>query len=85
MLAKNLPAGTKAEELRELFGRYGSVGRVVLPPSGVTAIIEYLEPTEARKGFQNLAYSKVYHVAVKCESAVCVEPIPAILYFLYAL
>lgn len=59
ILAKNLPAGTLAAELQETFGRFGSLGRVLLPEGGVTAIVEFLEPLEARKAFRHLAYSKV--------------------------
>ncbi|MBZ3875981.1 putative RNA-binding protein 19 [Sciurus carolinensis] len=52
ILAKNLPAGTLAAELWETFGRFGSLGRVLLPKGGVTAIIvEFLEPLEARRSF----------------------------------
>ncbi|MBZ3888224.1 putative RNA-binding protein 19, partial [Sciurus carolinensis] len=50
ILAKNLPAGTLAAELRETFGHFGSLGRVLLPKGGVTAIIvEFLEPLEAHR------------------------------------
>ena len=59
ILAKNLPAGTQAAELQETFGRFGSLGRVLLPEGGVTAIVEFLEALEARKAFRHLAYSKV--------------------------
>lgn len=69
ILVKNLPAGTKVEELRNIFTKHGSVGRVVMPPSGITAIVEYLEPTEAKKGFKLLAYSKFQHVPLYLEWA----------------
>lgn len=59
ILVKNLPMNTKAEDLRDVFSKHGTVGRVVLPPSGITAIVEYLEQTEAKAGFTRLAYSKV--------------------------
>ena len=59
MLAKNLPSGTTAEELMEKFSKFGSVVNVILPPSGVTAIVEFLEPSEARNAFRKLAYTKV--------------------------
>ena len=59
MLVKNLPARTKTEELQEVFSKYGTLGRVLMPPSGVTAIVEYLTPTEAKTGFTRLAYTKV--------------------------
>lgn len=55
---KNLPAQTNAGEIQRLFAPHGLIGRVVLPPSGVTAIVEFLEPSEARKAFTRLAYSK---------------------------
>ncbi|XP_033748627.1 probable RNA-binding protein 19 [Pecten maximus] len=69
ILVKNLPAGTKSVELRDLFSKHGTVGRVILPPSGVTAIVEYLEPTEAKTGFRRLAYSKFQHVPLYLEWA----------------
>uniref|UniRef100_A0A8D2JJ38 Probable RNA-binding protein 19 n=1 Tax=Sciurus vulgaris TaxID=55149 RepID=A0A8D2JJ38_SCIVU len=69
ILAKNLPAGTLAAELRETFGRFGSLGRVLLPEGGVTAIVEFLEPLEARRAFRHLAYSKFHHVPLYLEWA----------------
>ena len=33
--------------------------RLVLPPSGITALVEFFEPSQAKKAFQKLAYSKV--------------------------
>jgi hypothetical protein len=33
-----LPAGTTADELREMFAKHGVLGRLVLPPSGVTGM-----------------------------------------------
>jgi len=35
------------------------LGRLILPPSGLTAIVEYIHPTEAKAAFSGLAYSKV--------------------------
>lgn len=58
IIAKNLPANTTVEEIQPLFSKFGLIGRFVLPPSGVTALIEFLEPTEARAAFKRLAYSK---------------------------
>ena len=59
ILAKNLPTGTLAAEMRETFGRFGSLGQMLLPKGGVTAILEFLEPLDVHRAFQNLAYSKV--------------------------
>ncbi|XP_068422376.1 probable RNA-binding protein 19 [Clinocottus analis] len=69
ILVKNLPAGVKASELEELFSPHGSLGRVLLPPSGLTAIIEFLEPTEAKRAFTRLAYSKFHHIPLYLEWA----------------
>lgn len=69
LLVKNLPANTDPEDLRELFSKHGALGRVLMPPSGVTAIVEYLDPTEAKLGFRNLAYTKFQHVPLYLEWA----------------
>uniref|UniRef100_A0A8C5P7G9 Probable RNA-binding protein 19 n=1 Tax=Leptobrachium leishanense TaxID=445787 RepID=A0A8C5P7G9_9ANUR len=69
ILVKNLPANTQVAELQEVFGRFGDLGRVVLPEGGVTAIAEFLEPTEAKKAFSKLAYTKFQHVPLYLEWA----------------
>ncbi|XP_024069444.2 probable RNA-binding protein 19 [Terrapene carolina triunguis] len=69
ILVKNLPAGTKVVELEEVFGPHGSLGRVLLPEGGITAIVEFLEPTEAKRAFTKLAYSKFQHVPLYLEWA----------------
>uniref|UniRef100_A0AAY4C4Z6 RRM domain-containing protein n=1 Tax=Denticeps clupeoides TaxID=299321 RepID=A0AAY4C4Z6_9TELE len=56
ILVKNLPSGVQVSELETLFSPFGSLGRVLLPPSGLTAIVEFLEPTEAKRAFTRLAY-----------------------------
>ncbi|NXJ98801.1 RBM19 protein, partial [Corythaixoides concolor] len=58
ILVKNLPARTSVAELEDVFGKHGSLGRVLLPEGGITAIVEFLEPTEAKQAFTKLAYSK---------------------------
>ncbi|VTJ90597.1 Hypothetical predicted protein, partial [Marmota monax] len=58
ILAKNLLAGTLAAELQETYSRFGSLGCPLLPEGGVTVILEFLEPLEARKALRHLAYSK---------------------------
>ncbi|XP_007900519.2 probable RNA-binding protein 19 [Callorhinchus milii] len=69
ILVKNIPAGTKVQELEKLFAQYGDLGRVLLPGAGVTAIVEFLEPTEAKRAFTKLAYSKFQHVPLYLEWA----------------
>ena len=69
ILVKNLDAQSNADEIRELFSAHGEVGRVLLPPRGVTAIVEFLEPTEAKSAFRKLAYSKFRHMPLYLEWA----------------
>uniref|UniRef100_A0A6P7FLT5 Probable RNA-binding protein 19 n=1 Tax=Diabrotica virgifera virgifera TaxID=50390 RepID=A0A6P7FLT5_DIAVI len=69
ILVKNLPSKTEAKEIREIFEKNGEVGRVILPPSGITAIIEFLEPSEARKAFTRLAYTKFKNMPLYLEWA----------------
>lgn len=69
ILVKNLPAKTTAAEIRNIFAKYGELGRIVLPPSGVTGIVEFLEPSEARNAFKQLAYTKFKHLPLYLEWA----------------
>lgn len=69
IVAKNLPAGTTARELQPLFEKFGPLGRLVLPPSGVTALVEFLEPSEARAAFRKLAYSRFKNLPLYLEWA----------------
>ncbi|KAH8362167.1 hypothetical protein KR084_007065 [Drosophila pseudotakahashii] len=69
ILAKNLPAATKTSELTPIFSRFGPIGRIVLPPSGVTALIEFCDPLEARQAFKKLAYSKFKNAPLYLEWA----------------
>ncbi|NXI23238.1 RBM19 protein, partial [Sterrhoptilus dennistouni] len=69
ILVKNLPAGTSPTELEELFGKHGNLGRVLLPEGGITAIVEFLEPSEAKQAFTSLAYSKFHYVPLYLEWA----------------
>uniref|UniRef100_A0AAR2K7R6 RRM domain-containing protein n=1 Tax=Pygocentrus nattereri TaxID=42514 RepID=A0AAR2K7R6_PYGNA len=69
MLVKNLPSGVQVEDLEALFSPHGSLGRVLLPPAGLTAIVEFLEPTEAKRAFTRLAYTKFQHVPLYLEWA----------------
>ncbi|KAM9330805.1 putative RNA-binding protein 19 [Gastrophryne carolinensis] len=69
ILAKNLPANTEVSELQQVFGKFGDLGRVLLPDGGITAIVEFLEPTEAKQAFRKLAYTKFQHVPLYLEWA----------------
>ncbi|KAG5517877.1 hypothetical protein PMAC_000331 [Pneumocystis sp. 'macacae'] len=58
LLVKNFSYGTTVNELFELFRKYGSLGRILLPPSGTIAIVEFLEPKYASDAFKHLSYRK---------------------------
>ncbi|KAK9877154.1 hypothetical protein WA026_016897 [Henosepilachna vigintioctopunctata] len=69
ILVKNLPSKTNVKEIRSIFEIYGIIGRIILPPSGITAIVEFVEASEARKAFTNLAYSKFKNMPLYLEWA----------------
>lgn len=69
MLVKNLPPNTTREELFEIFSKHGDMGRLLMPPFGITAVVEYIEAAAAKKAFQNLAYSKFKHTPLYIEWA----------------
>ncbi|XP_055350135.1 probable RNA-binding protein 19 [Paramacrobiotus metropolitanus] len=58
ILVKNLPAGTQSSAILKLFQDEGSVVRLVMPPSGVSALVEMADATDAKKAFRKLAYIK---------------------------
>eukprot|EP00051_Salpingoeca_urceolata_P001961 m.45608 g.45608 ORF g.45608 m.45608 type:complete len:1034 (+) comp11795_c0_seq3:145-3246(+) len=69
ILVKNTPFSITEQDIRTLFGKYGALGRVVLPPSHTMALIEFDEPSEARSAFRGLAYSKYKHEPLYLEWA----------------
>ena len=58
ILVKNFPYGTSAHELKQLFETYGTTKRVILPPSGTIAIIEFEHAVQGKTAFNALAYRK---------------------------
>ncbi|KAF7591956.1 Multiple RNA-binding domain-containing protein 1 [Aspergillus hancockii] len=59
ILVKNFSYGVKTDELRKLFEPFGQLTRLLMPPSGTIAIVEYARPDEAQKAFRSLAYRKL--------------------------
>lgn len=77
ILVKNLPAKTTSDELRMRFEKFGQIARLVLPPSGISALVEFLDEQEAKKAFSTLAYSRFKTAPLYLEWApgdVFVEP-----------
>ena len=58
ILVKNFPYGTSSEELRKLFEAYGSVKRLLVPPSGTIAVVDFELSSQASSAFGALAYRK---------------------------
>lgn len=58
MIVKNLPTSINKSELLELFEKYGRVSRIIIPPKGLTAIVEMEEHNDAKLAFKKVAYSK---------------------------
>ena len=58
ILVKNFSYGTGLEDLRKLFEAYGSITKLLLPPSGTIAIVEFEQAAQAKSAFRALAYRK---------------------------
>ncbi|KAJ2727037.1 Multiple RNA-binding domain-containing protein 1 [Coemansia sp. Benny D115] len=69
ILVKNIPFSVDEDELRALFGKYGNLGRVLVPPTRTIAIVEFLEPSEARAAFRHLAYKRLKDAPIYLERA----------------
>ena len=69
ILCKNIPFETEAAELRAMFGKFGALVRVVLPPSKTLALLEYETAAQAKAGYAALAYTKYHHVPLYLEWA----------------
>ncbi|KAJ5601036.1 hypothetical protein N7510_010570 [Penicillium lagena] len=59
ILVKNFSFGVKMGEMRKLFEPFGQIIRLLMPPSGTIAIVEFSRPDEAQKAFRGLAYRKL--------------------------
>src|SRR5690348_11960852 len=59
ILIKNFSVGIKVSDLRKLFEPYGTIIRLLMPPSGTIAIVEFSRPDEAQNAFKSLAYRKL--------------------------
>lgn len=58
ILVKNFPFGTTIEEIGELFQPYGQLKRMLMPPAGTIAIVEFRDSPSARAAFTKLAYKR---------------------------
>ena len=69
LLVKNLPHDTNELELESMFTRFGGVAHFLIPASRSVALVDFIEPSEARLAFNGLAYRKYKHLPLYIEWA----------------
>jgi len=67
ILVKNIPYGTSAEQIRELFSAHGELSRVLVPPAGTMAVVDFVHADEARKAFRAVAYRRLGNSVIYLE------------------
>ena len=55
--------------MQELFGGFGELLRLVLPPTKTLALVEYAESADARRAFKSLAYKRFQNIPLYLEWA----------------
>uniref|UniRef100_A0A0R3RN75 RNA-binding protein 19 n=1 Tax=Elaeophora elaphi TaxID=1147741 RepID=A0A0R3RN75_9BILA len=58
IIIKNLTTKVDTDELKRMFARHGPVKQILMPPGGVTAILEMENSVDAQKAFSALAYAR---------------------------
>ncbi|KAJ8075742.1 Multiple RNA-binding domain-containing protein 1 [Marasmius tenuissimus] len=69
ILVKNIPYGTTESQIRELFEPHGAVNRVLVPPAGTIAVVDFDRPDDAAKGFKAVAYRRLGNSVIYLEKA----------------
>ena len=67
ILVKNIPFGTSADQIRELFEVHGKLSRVIVPPAGTMAVVEFEHAVEASKAFHAVAYRRLGNSVIYLE------------------
>jgi multiple RNA-binding domain-containing protein 1 len=67
ILVKNIPYGTSVETIREMFEVHGELSRVLVPPAGTIAVVEFVHADEASKAFKAIAYRRLGNSVVYLE------------------
>ena len=55
--------------MQELFGKFGELLRLVLPPTKTLGLVEYAESADARRAFKGLAYKRFQNIPLYLEWA----------------
>ena len=69
ILVKNVPHGVTPDELRKMFEEHGKVTKFLMPPTGMTAIVEFSNAAEAKTAFMALSYRKMKDSILYLEKA----------------
>jgi multiple RNA-binding domain-containing protein 1 len=69
ILVKNIPYGTSVDELQEVFSSHGRLKRLLLPPAGTIAVVEFAEARDAGKAYTSLAYKRMKDSIIYLEKA----------------
>jgi multiple RNA-binding domain-containing protein 1 len=69
ILVKNIPYDCSTDELKRMFEEHGEVKKFIMPPSGVIAIVEFLNAAQCKAAFGALAYRKIKSSVLFLEKA----------------
>ncbi|KAL5119761.1 Multiple RNA-binding domain-containing protein 1 [Pleosporales sp. CAS-2024a] len=69
ILVKNVPHGVSADDLRKMFEEHGTVTKFLMPPTGMTAIVEFSNVAQAKSAFMSLSYRKMKDSILYLEKA----------------
>lgn len=67
ILVKNIPYGTTEDQIREVFEPHGDLAKVLVPPAGTIAVVEFAKPDEASKALKAVAYRRLGNSIVYLE------------------
>lgn len=69
ILVKNIPYGTTSDTLKTIFDPHGAISRLLIPPSGTLALVEYEHPEDAAHAFRVVAYKRLGNSIIYLEWA----------------
>lgn len=69
ILVKNIPYGTTREQITEMFEPHGELSRVIVPPAGTIAVVDFVHGDEAAKAFRAVAYRRLGSAVIYLEKA----------------
>lgn len=69
LLVKNIPYGTDVTLLTGLFEPHGAIRRLLLPPAGTLAVVEYENEDDAARAFRAVNYRRLGSAVVYLEKA----------------